>query len=57
MNERSVVIEVKDNGTVEKKLSSGGIGLSSMQTRAEEISGTLNIDYSSGYRIVLKVAI
>lgn len=46
---------IADNGRVEKKTLTGGIGLENMRTRAEDLKGTFRVDVQDGFRIFLSI--
>lgn len=57
LNQSSTILTlaVEDNGTIQSgKTSSSGLGLNNMDMRAKRIQGTLSIDQTNGFKILLK---
>ena len=56
LNRKNLLLKVHDNGLVDpNKIKKSGLGLTNMHDRSDAINGDLNIDYTDGFLISLKV--
>lgn len=53
-----IVMTIRDNGKVgHEKINKSGLGLSNMEMRSKKINGTLDIDHSEGFKVILSVPV
>ncbi len=53
-NNKLIEMSITDNGTLNKEVSTAGLGLTNIKARASQINADLQIDYSNGFSIKLK---